>query len=83
MQKHEPTLRPTPLQHAMARGTVHGVGKDDEVDVTRIVSKVMRRSGAMIIKNKHKARSDAHKMASNMEDDIKAIRSTLPVSFFV
>ena len=81
LRKHEPTLRPSALQHAMARGTVHGFGRDETTDVSGAVSKVMRQSGATIMKRKHEARSAAHKMASVMDDDIKAIRSTLPVSF--
>ena len=81
LRKHEPTLRPGPLQYAMARGTAQGRARDETVDVSTTVSKVMRKSGALIMKRKHKARSDAHRMASIMDDDIKAIRSTLPASF--
>ena len=57
LRKHEPTLRPGPLQYAMARG-LHRVAQDETVDVSTTVSKVMRKSGVLIMKRKHKARSD-------------------------
>ena len=78
LRKHETTLRPTALQHAVARGTM---SLNKQIDVSKQVGKVLKTNEGLYMQRKHVAQSKVHRLTSELHDDIKAIRKTLPLSF--
>ena len=78
LRRHEGTLRPTALEHAVARGTP---AYNKQIDVSKQVGTVMKKNEGLYMQRKHVARSVVHRLASEMENDMIAIRKTLPLDF--
>ena len=75
LRMHESTLRPTALQYAVAGG------RHSTVNVSQQVTRVLKQNEGLYMQRKHVANSAVHRLTSELEDDIKAIRKTLPLEF--
>ena len=71
LRTHETTLRPTANEFVRRRS----------VDVSQKVGQVLKQNEGLYMQRKHVANSAVHRLTTEMEDDMKAIRKTLPLDF--